>query len=429
VRQADPDGSADLRRAQGREDAVGARVGEGADALVGQVRHGVGGLDAVDGEGHRRDPAHGVADEHHLGELAQPVGQVGQQTRLVGLHRAQRGQQPFPARPDGRVVETGEVVHGRDQAREQRQRVRPHLQALRSPGAVVERHRRQVVEHRRVAEGQRTHLRTAPRRSVDGDHVGAHLGDVQRDERRGAGGVDDQQRVVLVSGLRGRADVRAGADRARSGRDRHDLRARRDQVAVLPGRQLAGLDVDLGPAHGGPGALGGALPRVDVVGRVQPGDDDVVADHPAVAQGVGEPAEQHGRIRPEHHPGGLGTHEIRDRATSCLHDRLGALRSGEVPARTGNRCPQGGGRRRGHLLGNLHACRGVQVHPPVAERREESANRRDVERHDSDITETPSSAASRVADTASLASRRPSAAGESARPVPRPRGTLEPWQP
>ena len=99
----------DLADAHHREHAAGARIGERADAPFREVLDGLVRLHAVDRERHGRHAAHRVADHHHVPQAAQPVGQVGQQAGLVGLHRSQRGQQALPARSDRRVVQPRQV--------------------------------------------------------------------------------------------------------------------------------------------------------------------------------------------------------------------------------------------------------------------------------------------------------------------------------
>ncbi len=64
-----------------------------------------------------------------------------------------------------------------------------------------------------------------------------------------AGGVDDHEPTDLVDEIRDDPHVGRGADDGRRRGERDEPGGGRDEFLVLPGGQLARLDLDLGPAH------------------------------------------------------------------------------------------------------------------------------------------------------------------------------------
>ena len=255
------------------------------------------------------------------------------------------------------------------------------LQASRTAGAGIGRHRREGVDQHRVAEHQRAHRRAAPGRCVQRNHVGLGLADVEQAIGRGGGVVDDNQTSDVVHQFGDRPDI---GDRAECGRRRgngHQAGVAGEQLLPLPGRQLAGLDVDLGPFHPGSVAVGRAQPGSDV-GLVVEAADDHLAAQPGTGGGcIGQRAQQHGPVRAENDPGRVRVEQIGDRAAGGLQDR-DAARGGRVRAGGVRRgCAEGGGDGGGDGLGSDHSGGGVETDPPVTKSGVKAAHPGDVVSH------------------------------------------------
>jgi hypothetical protein len=314
-------------------------------------------------------------------QRAQLRAELGQQARVVGLRRPQRRHQPLATGAGGGVVQACEEVDRRDEPGEQRVRVRPQFQAGRAARVRVERSGRQPFQQVGVAEHQRTHRRTTPGLRGQHEHVGAERVQVEREERGRGGGVDHDERADALGELGDRRHVRPGPDGSGRRGDGHRLRAGVHQVLVLPRRQLARLDVDLGPACDRPDALRGVLPRRDVGLFVEARNHHFVAQRPALRHQVDKSTQQHGRARPEHDPGRIGTDEIGHRTPGRGDDALRALGRRERATRSGNRGAHRRRHGRGHLFGYQHAGWAVEVDPAVTQRGEQPTNSSDVERH------------------------------------------------
>ena len=223
---------------------------------------------------------------------------------------------------------------------------------------------------------------------VHRDHVRIDLVDVDQAVRRGRRVIDDDQPAVLVQQLRRGLQIRDGAQ-SRRGRSDCDQAGRfGDQVLPLPGRQLAGLDVDLGPFHLGAIAIRRAQPRRDVCLVVQPGDDRFIAQAHPCRRSVGQRVEQDGAVGPEDDAARVGVEQVRNRMASRVQHRGAALsrrmRTHRGRHRIAERRRDGGG----DGVRQEHAVLGVEVHPPIAQGRMQSAHPGDVVCHASHLRES-----------------------------------------
>jgi hypothetical protein len=89
--------------------------------------------------------------------------------------------------------------------------------------------------------------------------------------------VDDHKSADVVDQLGDRSQVGERAQRSRSRRHRNQTGRLTDQALPLPGWQITGFDVDLGPLHLGAETVCCAQPGRDVRLVVEPGHDHLVA--------------------------------------------------------------------------------------------------------------------------------------------------------
>ena len=130
----------------------------------------------------------------------------------------------------------------------------------------------------------RAHVRAAPLVGRQGEEVGAQLGwsrtgaaprarrrrrpaPPRRAPGRRSPATSGQVPIALLAAVSATSRVRSG-----------------QQLVVLPGRQLAGLDVHLRPADLDAGLLGELQPRPDVRVVVEPAEHDLVAGAPGPGQ-------------------------------------------------------------------------------------------------------------------------------------------------
>ena len=90
-------------------------------------------------------------------------------------------------------------------------------------------------------------------------------------------------------------------------------------------RELAGLGVEVGPAHGRAGTLGGLHPRPHVRVVVEPGDDDLVARAPLARQVPREVVDELRGAAPVHDAARMRVEQVGHREPEPVHGRLGAL--------------------------------------------------------------------------------------------------------
>ena len=153
-----------------------------------------------------------------------------------------------------------------------------------------------------------------------------------------------------------------------------------DQLVVLPGGQLTGLDVHLGPAHDHAALLGELHPGPDVGVVVQPAHHDLVAGAASVLAMARAIAYVTVVMLGAQDDAARDTaHEVGHRRAGAGDQPLGAGGGGEDPAPLGDRHPQRVPDRPGDVLGQQRATGPVDVHVAVGQRREEAADPSDVE--------------------------------------------------
>ena len=116
-----------------------------------------------------------------------------------------------------------------------------------------------------------------------------------------------------------------GAERRGGGGDGDQPGRLADQALPLPGRQLAGLDVDLGPFHLGAIAIRRAQPRRDVCLVVEPGDDHLIAQPDPRRRRVGQRVQQDGAVGAEDDAARVGVDQVGDRLAGRVQHRRAAL--------------------------------------------------------------------------------------------------------
>ncbi len=136
-----------------------------------------------------------------------------------------------------------------------------------------------------------------------------------------------------------------------------------DQVLPLPGRQLAGLDVDLGPFHLGAIPIRRTQPRRDVCLVVQPGDHRFIAQSDSRRRRVGQRVEQDGAVGPEDHAARVGVDQVGDRLAGRVEHRGAALRGRMRTGRRRHRV-RGTPSRRWWRPSRAAACRSARRNAP-----------------------------------------------------------------
>ena len=311
----------------------------------------------------------------------QPAQQHPEQPQLVGLGGGHRGQHPLAAGAGGRRVERGQVVDGGHH-----------------PGEVGER-RGALLEPLRHLVGGGGQLVGAE--GLQQGRVGDHGPDVRPRPLVGAGGVEvGPQRGRVHRAVGGRmdpVDVGEGAGGVRPGRDRGHVgagaehvagRADRDQPGplghqpvVLAGRQLAGGQVDLGPAHHRPDPGRRLEPGPDVGVVVQAGHHHLVAGGPARGQGGRQPVGEGGHVRAEDDPVGLAADQV-GHGPPALGDELVRAPAGrEGAAHVADPGPVGAGDGLHHHGRHLGAGGPVQVGVAVGQCRVQRPDPADVPAH------------------------------------------------
>ena len=133
-------------------------------------------------------------------------------------------------------------------------------------------------------------------------------------------------------------------------------------ASTCSGVELAGLGVEVGPAHGRPDRLGGDHPGPHVGVVVEPGHDDLVARAPALGEGAGEVHRQLGHRAPEHDPGAGRRRAGRPSRRAARDDRgLGVALGRRHVAAVGQRRGQHVVHRPRDDVGRLRAARPVEV--------------------------------------------------------------------
>ena len=217
-------------------------------------------------------------------------------------------------------------------------------------------------------------------------------GEVVRPERGHVdghvGGVVDAVDVELAPGrvdqLGDRRDVGSGADQVGRGGDRHQPGAVGEDRRHLLHVELAGLGVEVRPAHGRPRPLGRDRPGADVGIVVEPAHHDLVVRPPALGECPCQVHRQLGHRPAEHDPVRGDLQEVGDGGPP-LGQGEGCVALGR---RHGVVVGQGRGQRVVDGLGDdvrgLHAARTVEVRGtetlPLAQLREVGAHARDVVR-------------------------------------------------
>ena len=138
-------------------------------------------------------------------------------------------------------------------------------------------------------------------------------------------------------------------------RDRDQPGRAGDQTLPLPGRQLAGLDVDLGPLDLGAIAIRRAQPRRDVRLVVEPGHHHLVAEADPRRRRVGQRRQQDRAVGAEHHAPRIGVDQIGHRLAGGLQHRRAAPRRRMRSRRRRHRAAERGRHRRRHGVGEQHA--------------------------------------------------------------------------
>ncbi len=232
---------------------------------------------------------------------------------------------------------------------------------------------------------RRAHRRTAPPDGVDRHHVGVDVVDVDQPVGSGGGMVDDDEPADVVDQLGHRPQsvtVPRVPDAEVTATSRVACPIR---PFPLPGRQVAGFDVDLGPFHLGAEPVGSAQPGRDVRFVVEPGDDHLVAQTGARRRRVGQRSQQHRAVGAQHHAAGVGVHQIGRRLPRRFQHGRAALGRGMRTGGAGERSPEGGRNGGRHRVGDEHPGRGIEVHPTVPERRVQPAHSGDVVCHTSHL--------------------------------------------
>ena len=278
------------------------------------------------------------------------------------------------------------MVHRRGHAREvgerQRAALEPPRHRVRRRGELV---RPDRLEQRRVRH-HGGHVRPRPLVGAGRVEVGPERGNVDRHVRGGVHAVDVTERAHLVRVARDRGHVRPGADRVRRRRHRHQPGPRPHQLGVLPGRELAADQVDLGPADQRADPSGGLDPRPDVGVVVEPGDHDLVVGGPLPRQRLRHPVGELRRARAEHHPLGGAADQVGDRRPGLLDNGIRTVAGGEGAAQVPDPGAVRARDRVDHGDGNLRPRRAVQVCVAVSERRIEGSHGGDVEGQEPDFS-------------------------------------------
>ncbi len=191
-------------------------------------------------------------------------------------------------------------------------------------------------------------------------------------------GVDVQPGAGGVHPLGHRRQVRAGADQVGRAGDRdHPGPLREGLVEGVQG-QLAGLRVEVDPAHGRAGGLGRDHPRPDVAVVVEPAHHDLVARAPVLGHRAAEVEGELGEAAPEHDAVRRRVQQVRERLAGADDRALGVLLGDGEVAAVGQRAEQGGPHRVGHRRRRLRAARPVEERQPALEGGEVGADLRDV---------------------------------------------------
>jgi hypothetical protein len=192
---------------------------------------------------------------------------------------------------------------------------------------------------------------SAERRRGQRDQVGAERGDVDRTMRKGGADIDDDEGTVPMGQFGDGSDVGHGARRRIGERHGDDPGMPRDQLLVLPRRELAGLQIDLCPAHAHTDRARRCQPGAQRVIGVEPAQHDLVAEAPVPRQRHRERLVESDQIRAEHHVTGTRADEIADRPPRLLHGVSRAFGALGSRAGLGGRRAQGGDDRADDRLG------------------------------------------------------------------------------
>ena len=256
-----------------------------------------------------------------------------------------------------------------------------HLEAARTGGVAVHRHRGEGVDQGRIAEHQRTDGRAAPAGGIERHHVGAGLLDIEQPVGSGRGVVDDHQATDVVHQLGHRPQIDDGAQRGRGRRDRDEPGRFGDQVLPLPRRQLPGLDIELGPFDLGAVPVGRAQPGRDVGLVVETRHDDLVAE-PGTRRGrIGQQRQQYGTVGAQHDARGITVDQIGNRLARRVQQRRAAAGQRMRAVSAGDRGPKRRRHRRGNRIGDQHAVLCIEMRPAVAQCRVQTTHPGDVKCH------------------------------------------------
>ena len=237
--QSDGDCAALVVDAQGVEKSASAvDAADGSDAVLCEMLRDLLCRGVRDGEAQGGDTAGCVAEHHHVVQLLQRAHQVVEQPVVVVLQRPDGQVEAFTSGSRGSVVEVGEIVDRGDDPGQQRVLVAGELEPRGALGERIERHRRDPVEHRRVAEDERSDLWSTPRGRVDCEDIGGKLVDVDVRVGRSAGSVDDDVAADGMHEVRGCAYVGSRADDRRCRCHRDETGGGGDEFLELPTRQF-----------------------------------------------------------------------------------------------------------------------------------------------------------------------------------------------
>ena len=138
-------------------------------------------------------------------------------------------------------------------------------------------------------------------------------------------------------------------------------------ASTASGAQLARGRVEVGPAHGRAGGLGGEHPRADVRVVVEAADDDLVARPPVLGERAGEVEGQLGGGPAEDDAGRVDREQVAHRGTGLDDDAVGAPLGRRHRAAVRDGRGQGLDDRRGDDVGHLGPAGPVEVRRALAQ--------------------------------------------------------------